>query len=185
MGKLIDSKPFFRARDVVRARECLNQAVAMEETDPSAAAELYLKALEWDPKNARAHANLGLLAYWRPDLKDALGHFLIAVKLDPDCPEVHYYLGCVQAELGDNRSAVREFKHALKLAPTFAVAHYSIGSLYYTRGQFTDALLHFVTYLNLDPAGFLTDNVALCVRHIRLLSDDYFHDKRIIAFRKR
>ncbi len=71
----------FKARRYAEAKVALSSAVAA------------------DPKDARAHAYLGMaLNNYDRDVDQAIAHLEEAVKLDPHCSRYHQWLGAVYGE---------------------------------------------------------------------------------------
>ena len=91
----------------VRANEALKSGHP-EEAIPEFRA---LVALE--PGNIDAQANLGVLLYFRGDLKGALTPLGTAVRLNPNLPKIQALLGLTEAGLGQTDSARTDLNAAL------------------------------------------------------------------------
>jgi tetratricopeptide (TPR) repeat protein len=95
----------------------------------------YLKAIEVDPENAEAHAQLGDLLAFSPFLvpgsgrEEAMSHAKRAVALQPKEPRVHATLGWVYRQTGRTNDAVVEFKTAADLHPAGSVEAFHLRAL--------------------------------------------------------
>ena len=80
-----------------------------EEGDLDGAAAEYEKALELDPKMARAHKGLGLVYSKQGMLDKAISQHQKALEIDPNLPEAHKNLGTCYNKKGLSRQAAKEF----------------------------------------------------------------------------
>ncbi len=69
--------------------------------DPDSAAQEFDVILTFDPKNAEAYANLGVIAYSRNDYRNASQNFRKALTIDPSLTKTQALLGISQKRLGD------------------------------------------------------------------------------------
>ena len=88
------------------------EVLAMKGQVP-AARELLAKACELDPRNARAHFQLGMLFDRMKRNADAVEHFKKAVMLRPDDPRAHDYLALNLERIGDSARAEAAYKSGL------------------------------------------------------------------------
>ena len=109
------------------------------------------KSLELNPKNAKAHAILGIALARQDRLDEANGHLLEAIHLDPNDYEAHYSLGQTLTRQKKFDDAIRHFSIVLKLRPDYTQAHGYMGSLLLTKGVLDQAQVHLSQALHLDP----------------------------------
>jgi serine/threonine protein kinase/tetratricopeptide (TPR) repeat protein len=119
-----DPQVYIRRADVNRLLDKLDQVLSD-----------YLKAIELDPENAEAHAQLGDLLAFSPFLavgsarEQAVYHARKAVALQPNEPRLHAALGWVYRQTGKTKDAVVEFKKAAELYPLGSAAAYHMRAL--------------------------------------------------------
>ncbi len=82
----------------------------------------FKKAIELDPKNAKAHHNLGLALYLKGQWDGAIGGCRKAIELDPKLPEAHVILGAALAAKGQVDEAIACYRKAIALDPNLALA---------------------------------------------------------------
>ena len=78
---------------------------ALKVNDPDTAIREYQAALQLDPKNIDARANLGVISFMQGRFADAAGNFRQVVKLDPTLWKVQALLGMCEKRLGHLTSA--------------------------------------------------------------------------------
>jgi tetratricopeptide (TPR) repeat protein len=115
----------------------------------------YRRAIEFDPKGAPAHHNLGLCLQARGQLDEAMAQYRGAIELDPKGAPAHFGLGlCLQAR-GQLDEAMAQYCRAIELNPERAPAHYQLGMCWHARGQLDEAIAEFRRSIQLDPKGGL------------------------------
>jgi TolB-like protein/Tfp pilus assembly protein PilF len=133
----------FNEQDLYRARECYEEALAIE------------------PKFAQAYAGIADVYMWltelgpispREGMPKAKEAALKAIALDPELSEAHTSLAIVSQEFDyDFRMAELEYKQAIELSAGNALAHQMYGALLAQLGRFDEAERQFQTSLSLDP----------------------------------
>src|SRR2546429_7233234 len=92
-----------KAQEALRAQQ---DAVAIRE---------FREILRLDPRNASAHANLGVIAFTDKDYVEACQEFRAALKLQPSLRNAQAFLGMSQLRLGQRTQArlllEESFKH--------------------------------------------------------------------------
>jgi DNA-binding winged helix-turn-helix (wHTH) protein/TolB-like protein/Tfp pilus assembly protein PilF len=124
---------------------------------------LYAKAVELDPKFARAYAGLAMTYAMdhrhevssgsRDALRRALELAEAARQIDDDLPDVHWALGFVQVQARRHREAIRSLERAIELNPSYADAYAFIGGIYTYVGQPAKSIPLLRTALRLNPDG--------------------------------
>ena len=82
-----------------RAKGQLDEAIAC-----------YKKAIELDPKDARAHYNLGIALAAKGQVDEAIAYYKKAIELDPKYAEAHCNLGHALAIQGRFAESLEAFK---------------------------------------------------------------------------
>ena len=109
------------------------------------------KSLELNPKNAKAHAVLGIALVRQDRLEEANGHLVEAIRIDPTDYEAHYTLGQALTSQKKFDEAIRQFSTVLQLRPDYTQAHGYMGSLLLAKGSLDQAAAHLNEALHLDP----------------------------------
>lgn len=104
-------------RDMVKAEELYQQAVATIAGDPEQAKTLLREALGFDLYHGAAHNNLGVLLLGEGRLYDAAEEFEWARKLMPGHPEPRVNLAITLERGGKHADAMDAAKTALEIRP--------------------------------------------------------------------
>ena len=115
------------------------------------ARRMFDRAIELDPKFARAYAGLAdccsfLYMYWdssNANLEAANASSQRALELDPSSAEAHSSRGVALTLRQNYDAAHREFETAIELNPKLFEAHYFYGRACLTEGKFEEAIAHY------------------------------------------
>jgi tetratricopeptide (TPR) repeat protein len=131
--------------------------------DNDEARALFAKALELDPKFARAYAALAMThameyryqtsAEASAPLKRALELAETARQIDPGIPEVYWALGFVHTQSRRHDEALRALQKAIELNPSYADAYAFMGGIHTYLGQPAKSIPLLRTALRLNPDG--------------------------------
>ncbi|MGH6619493.1 MAG: tetratricopeptide repeat protein, partial [Alphaproteobacteria bacterium] len=123
----------------------------------------YAKAVELDPKFARAYAGLAMThamdyRYQKSaESADALDRALqlaeTARLIDPGIPDVHWALGFVHTQRRRHSEAIASLQKAIELNRSYADAYALIGGIHTYTGQPAKAIALLRTALRLNPDG--------------------------------
>lgn len=125
------------------------QALALEEVDPSSAATLYADILRQAPTHADAHVNLGRLHHGAGRLSAAEAHYRAALAAQPGDAVAAYNLAVALDDQGRSADALASYHRALQVDPALADAHYNLARLHEGRGERMLALRHLKEYRRL------------------------------------
>ncbi len=110
------------------------------------------KALEIDPRNARAYSYMGMAFKEMGERDAALEAFRKAVQLNPDdLIWTHVNMGAVLMEKGDPDGAIAAFRRAVDMDAGFAPGHAGLGKALAAKGEFDAAINAFRKAMSLDP----------------------------------
>jgi tetratricopeptide (TPR) repeat protein len=143
------------ARNTVKATEALNLAVRHHQArQTDKAIQEYARAIQYDPRMARAHFNLGLLLREKGDLPKARESFESALDCAPGMADARYMLGLILTSQGDEAGAINLFKTNIEKVPKHADSHLALGMIY-KRDKARNALARkeLARYLELAPDG--------------------------------
>jgi DNA-binding winged helix-turn-helix (wHTH) protein/TolB-like protein len=169
-GKLSEAARERIARRYTRSLEAYDwflraqaRFLARQAEENEAARALYRKALDLDPKFARAYAGLAMTYAIEPRLRgqpDATPALQRARELaetargiDAAIPEVHWALGFVHVQARRHDEAIRSLQNAIALNPSFADAYAFIGGVHTYLGRPAKSIPLLRTALRLNPDG--------------------------------
>lgn len=99
----------------------------------------YMKALELDPKYAKAWKNLGSAFMIKGDLKKGLKALTIAAKLDPSDFDTWMDMGRTKYNARDYRGAIESFKKVIEIRPGLGKAWHWLGLTFHEAGNREEA----------------------------------------------
>lgn len=121
-----------------------------------AAIEHFKRAIELDPKMARAYDNLGLCYFYVNQNDAAVADYEKAIELDKDLahpsPWPYLNLAITQQFLNKLGEAEANLRESLRLYPDFAKAHFQLGSVLEDEGKLEPALVELKEAARLDPS---------------------------------
>jgi tetratricopeptide (TPR) repeat protein len=116
-----------------------------------------LRAVELDPRFAKAHDNLGLCYEALGRLDEAQRSWEEAIRLDREratrSPWPSLNLGLLMTRLDRPDAAETRFRESLACDPGFALAHYHLGLVLEKKGPATEAVAELEEAAWLDPAS--------------------------------
>jgi adenylate cyclase len=126
------------------------------------ARRMFDRAIEIDPKFARAHAGIAdccslLYMYWdasNANLEEADASSTKALHLDPESAEAHTSRAVALTLRRQYDGAHQEFEAALRLNPMLYEAHYFYGRACFTEGKLEEALLHYRDAWRVRPEDY-------------------------------
>jgi len=131
------------------ARVELAQVVA--ESDPGRAEALSLEALESDPHNPWANAQLGNLARRAGRIEEARKHYQEALAGSPNAIWILHELTDICHQLKRLEEAYAHLEHARSLNPHHATTYGYFADLLRHQGRQAEALAHLAKAVDLDP----------------------------------
>jgi Tfp pilus assembly protein PilF len=110
------------------------------------------KAIEQNPKSARAYLSLGIALWSGGNAKSSLQSLHEALRLDPDLSGAWLEEGLIADEQGRIENATQDFQKALDANPRNTSARFELATEYFRAGKFTDARTQLETVLKENPA---------------------------------
>ncbi len=132
------------------------------------------RALEKDPKLAKAHFLLGFIYSGRKKQHKAIQHYKQALELKPKFYKAKNNLGSIYLEMGRWREAAEVFQELLdeSMYPTPELAHNNLGWAQYNLGRYDDAKEHLEMAVFLKPEMCLaSNNLGLTHREMGNISE--------------
>lgn len=144
-------------------RQAQSLFLVRQPAENTRARELYRKAIEIDPRFARAYTGLAMTYALEPrlagskELGPAIDKALelaeSARRIDPGLAEVHWALGFIHAQARRHAQAIVELQRAIELNPSFADAYALMGGVHTYLGEPDKSIPLLRTAMRLDPSG--------------------------------
>jgi len=122
------------------------------------AVALWSDAVTKNPKNYRAHINLGYAFRQRGRLDDAVSHYREAIRIVPHFAPAHNNLGVAFAQQGKLKEAFFHFSEGLRLRPGDPEILTNYGQACMQDGKIEEAISCFKTALRARPANATARN---------------------------
>lgn len=118
-----------------------------------AAVDHYLRYLERQPQDAKAHFNLALLYKRQRRFDEALKSYESAIELGINDPEeVYSNMGLVYSEMRDAARAEKMFRRSLEIDEKYIPALFNLAGLHEELGHREDAVGLYRSILEIDPS---------------------------------
>lgn len=133
------------------------------------------KACLLDKRNAKAHAEMGMMLYRTKNFNDAKKEIETALKLSPDTYSSYYYLGKIQKDSKAIPTALKSFEKAQRDPEIKQKAIIEHGACYMLVNRFDNASLDFQRAIELDKENVNSETLyaryflASCYEKIRML----------------
>ncbi|MDF1593143.1 MAG: tetratricopeptide repeat protein [Desulfobacterales bacterium] len=111
---------------------------------------LWSDVVSKNPKNQRAHNNLGVELFDINRIPEAINHYLTALQINPADVSSHNNLGNALNKQGLKEKAIEHYLIALRIDSTFKKAHINLGNILNERGQNKGAIDYFLAALRGD-----------------------------------
>lgn len=136
------------------------QAFAEGELDTAEAR--FRLALEYHPRFAEPHANLGLVMLRRGQIRAAEDHLRTAIELNADFDEAWANLGVVLLRLGERDEAIEAFESALAIDPGLNDARTNLATTWMKAERFAEARAQWLRLLQQAPSARTRAMLAYC-----------------------
>lgn len=120
--------------------------------DAPGAAELYRRAREVDPHNARIPLSLGLALNDANDAAAAVEAYRTSLSMDPAQPLALVNLGIALAARNDFPGALTAYRRAIALNPREPLAYFNLAAVYAGQAAADSAVANFRRAAELDPS---------------------------------
>jgi tetratricopeptide (TPR) repeat protein len=107
------------------------------------------KAVELDPRNVEALAELGGFHLRQKEYEKALSNLSKAIELNPESIDAHFSLGILHRKQGELDKAASEFEGVIELKPTHAEAFRELARIFEEKGETEKALENYRAALRL------------------------------------
>lgn len=111
----------------------------------------YTKAIQLDPKRARAYAGRGVAYVWKREWDRAISDCSASIQLDARNPDAFCGLGNAYLQKGELDKAIANLSETIRLDPRFAEAYANRGLAYGQNGELEKAITDCSEAIRLDP----------------------------------
>ena len=120
--------------------------------DASGAVDLYQRARDVDPRNARIPLNQGIALNESGNPAAAVDAYNASLAMDAAQPLTLVNLGIALAARNDVPGAVAAYRRAIALNPREPLAYFNLAAIYAGQGASDSALVNFLRAAELDPS---------------------------------
>ena len=120
--------------------------------DNAAAVSHYEIVASLEPRSAKPHLAMGLLAVRTGRLQEALRRFQDARALQPENAAIHHNIALVLSRRGELAEALLAFRRASELAPNEASIRYGLGSTLVKLGKRREAIVELRRSITVDAS---------------------------------
>ena len=128
------------------------RGLALEATQPDAACDAYVRAVEIDPDDCDAYVNLGRLLHERGRLQEAECAYRDGLEHCGADPTLLFNLAILQEDLEQPKDAARSYRAALEADADLADAHFNLARLCASQGLQQEAVRHWSAFRKLTGA---------------------------------
>ena len=122
-----------------------------EGADWEAVLDVYTKAIELNPTDAKAYNNRGVAKDSLGQYDAAIADYDRAIELNPTDAKAYYNRGNAKDELGQYDAAIADHDRAIELNPTYDAAYNNRGNAKYELGQYDAAMADYDRAIELNP----------------------------------
>ena len=116
---------------------------------PDEAEVAYITAIEIDPFHL-PHYNLGLIAGYKEEWKQAIAEFGLAIQYDNTYAPAYFNRGNAYYATGDLAGAKSDYEQAIDYEPEYAEPHHNLGYIYDRQENYQAALKYYTEAIDLD-----------------------------------
>jgi len=139
----------------------------------------YEKSLEYNPNDAEAHNNMGIIMSILGAHEAAIQHFNEAKIINPELPQVYNNLGNAHESLGQLREAIKDYEMAISVQTNYTDSYYNLARAYTEMREFEKAESTLNKLIQLDP-----NNAYACYGMGNMYAKKRDFDKAITWFEK-
>jgi Tfp pilus assembly protein PilF len=111
----------------------------------------YRRSLALDPRQPKAHNNLGCVLQMQGRLDEAVTSFQRALALDPALAQANQNLAAITRDSAAARNALAAYRRHLEANPSDAEAHNNLGNVYRELGMHGEAIASFGEAIRIAP----------------------------------
>jgi len=111
----------------------------------------YDKAIQLDPKYAKAYFNRGGSFGNIGKGKEALADYNKSIEIDPNYEPAYNNRGNSYLNLKQNDKAIADYKKAIDINPKYAIAWQGLGKVYHNQNQLDSAIVNYSKALSISP----------------------------------
>lgn len=135
-----------------KAKELLEQASGLIETQTQKAKEMLLEVVKLDPQSVQGHFRLGMVFIKLKDYPKAIELFKKTAKLDPQFPDTYFNLGYVYAINKNYPKAEEMYKQAVRLSPSYLdEALFNLGIVQEKQGKREQCIKNIEQAIKVNP----------------------------------
>jgi tetratricopeptide (TPR) repeat protein len=147
-----DLSQYNKAVNGLSATDWFEKGVALLNAGKSQdAIEAASRAIELDPKYAKAYLLRGAANDNLGDSRQAINYYDRAIELDPKYATAYSLRGAANNDLGDYRQAIEDYDRAIELDPKNAIAYRKRGDSYIELRDYRQAIKDYDRAIQLDP----------------------------------
>jgi tetratricopeptide (TPR) repeat protein len=113
---------------------------------------IWQNVLETHPRNARAHANVGLLLAREGRIQEAIAESRLAIEIKPNFAGAHRDLGAFLLDSGEIDDSIEQHEIAVEIEPNREEFHVNLAGALLRKGRFDEAIAQYRQALSIKPS---------------------------------
>ncbi len=111
----------------------------------------YTRAIEINPKYAKAYNNRGINFFYKGQYGQAISEYTKAIEINPKYAKAYNNRGIAYANKGQYDLAISEYTKAIEINPKFTDAYFNRGGVFANIGKYDQSISDYTKAIEINP----------------------------------